>query len=159
MYLDSVDSVFGISTLHFFSKVSGMESRKEPTIIKAKSVRFAAMQLDIGNIVSMLIPMPLAVFWFGGSILIYALHRHHPDPRVGQFTQWAAYRFYAVMGVIIPVGTFFPGDGWMPWLIAWAIGVVIIVPWSIWSLIRVKNTDWKDIEVPAEDEEFDDVED
>jgi type VI protein secretion system component VasK len=57
------------------------------------------------------------------------------------------------------VGTFFPGDGWMPWLIAWAIGVVIIVPWSIWSLIRVKNTDWKDIEVPAEDEEFDDVED
>jgi hypothetical protein len=26
-------------------------------------------------------------------------------------------------------------------------------------LIRVKNTDWKDIEVPAEDEEFDDVED
>ena len=47
----------------------------------------------------------------------------------------------------------------MPWLIAWAIGVVIIVPWSIWSLIRVKNIDWKDIEVPAEDEEFDDVED
>jgi type VI protein secretion system component VasK len=61
--------------------------------------------------------------------------------------------------VIVPVGTFFPGDGWMPWLIAWAIGVVIIVPWSIWSLIRVKNTDWKDIEVPAEEEEFDDVQD
>lgn len=125
-----------------------------PRILKAKSVRFAAMQMDLGNIISMLIPFPLAVFWFGISMLIYALHRHHPDERVGLYTQWAAYRFYGVMGLIIPVGTFFPGDGWMPWLIAWVLGLIIIVPWSLWSLARVRKEQWHDITLPdPEDEE------
>ncbi len=76
-------------------------------ILSGRSSRFAAMQMDLGNLISMLLP-PLPVLWFGGSILIYAMHRHHPNPRVGHYTQQAAYRFYAVMGAIIPVGTFFP---------------------------------------------------
>ena len=59
--------------------------------------RLAAMQMDIGNLISMLLP-PLPILWFGGSMLVYALHRHHPDPRVGHYTQRAAYRFYGVMG-------------------------------------------------------------
>lgn len=123
-------------------------------IVPAKSSRFAAMQLDIGNIVSMVF-VPLSILWFGASMLIYALHRHHPNPKVGQYTQWAAYRFYGVMGLVIPVGTFFPGKGITPWLIAWAIGVIIIVPWSIWSLVRVRNDQWEDVEIPSEDEQED----
>lgn len=121
-------------------------------ILKAKSCRFAATQMDIGNIVSMLIP-PLPVLWFGISMLIYALHRHHPDPRVGKYTQWAGYRFYGVMGLVIPVGTFFPGDGMVPWLVAWGTGIVLIVPWSLWSIARARKEEWHDIELPPIDDE------
>ncbi len=139
-----------------FSGISMNE--KSPRVLKASSSRFAAMQMDLGNLMSMLVP-PLPILWFGISMLIYALHRHHPDPRVGKYTQWAAYRFYGVMGLIIPVGTFFPGKGITPWLIAWGIGVLIIVPWSIWSMIRVRREDWQDIELPEpeQQEEFEHV--
>jgi len=139
-----------------FSDISMNE--KSPRVLKASSSRFAAMQMDLGNLVSMLLP-PLPILWFGISMLIYALHRHHPDPRVGKYTQWAAYRFYGVMGLIIPVGTFFPGKGITPWLIAWGIGVLIIVPWSIWSMIRVRREDWQDIALPEpeQQEEFEHV--
>lgn len=115
--------------------------------ISGRSSRFAAMQLDLGNLICMLLP-PLPVLWFGGSILIYALHRHHPDPRVGQYTQHAAYRFYGVMGAIIPIGTFFPGRGLTPWLIAWGIGVAVIVPWSLWAIYRIRRERWPDIVLP-----------
>lgn len=116
-------------------------------IVSGRSSRFAAMQMDLGNMISMLLP-PLPVLWFGGSILIYAMHRHHPNPRVGYYTQHAAYRFYAVMGAIIPIGTFFPGRGIMPWLIAWGVGLAVIIPWSIWSIIRIRREDWPDIQLP-----------
>jgi hypothetical protein len=118
-------------------------------LVSGRSSRFAAMQLDIGNLVSMCLP-PLPVLWFGGSMLVYALHRHHPNPRVGRYTQQAAYRFYGVMGAIIPIGTFFPGRGITPWLIAWGIGLAVIVPWSIWAIVRIRREDWPDIELPAE---------
>jgi hypothetical protein len=116
-------------------------------MISGRSSRFAAMQMDLGNMISMLLP-PLPLLWFGGSMLVYALHRHHPNPRVGYYTQRAAYRFYAVMGAIIPIGTFFPGRGIMPWLVAWAIGLAVIIPWSLWSIARIRREYWPDIAVP-----------
>jgi len=116
-------------------------------VVTGRSSRFAAMQMDLGNLISMLLP-PLPVLWFGGSMLIYAMHRHHPNPRVGYYTQHAAYRFYAVMGAIIPIGTFFPGRGIMPWLIAWGVGLAVIVPWSLWSIARVRREEWPDIQLP-----------
>ena len=114
--------------------------------VTGKSSRFAAMQMDLGNLISMLLP-PLPLLWFGGSMLIYALHRHHPNPRVGHYTQHAAYRFYGLMAAIIPIGTFFPGRGITPWLIAWGIGLAVIVPWSLWSIIKIRREDWPDITV------------
>lgn len=117
--------------------------------ISGRSSRLAAMQMDIGNLVSMLLP-PLPILWFGGSMLVYALHRHHPDPRVGHYTQRAAYRFYGVMGAIIPIGTFFPGRGITPWLIAWGLGLAVIIPWSLWSIIRIRREEWPDISVPQD---------
>jgi hypothetical protein len=116
-------------------------------VVSGRSSRFAAMQMDLGNLISMLLP-PLPLLWFGGSMLIYALHRHHPDPRVGGYTQGAAYRFYAVMGAMIPIGTFFPGRGIVPWLIAWAVGLAVIVPWSLWSIVRIRREEWPDIVLP-----------
>ena len=74
-----------------------VETSQPERIVSGRSSRFAAMQMDIGNLISMLLP-PLPLLWFGGSMLVYALHRHHPNPRVGYYTQRAAYRFYAVMG-------------------------------------------------------------
>ncbi len=121
-------------------------ARSEP-VISGRSSRFAAMQMDLGNIISMLLP-PLPLLWFGGSMLVYALHRHHPNPRVGYYTQRAAYRFYAVMGAIIPIGTFFPGRGITPWLVAWAIGLTVIIPWSLWSIARIRREYWPDIAMP-----------
>jgi hypothetical protein len=88
-------------------------TRESTRIVSGRSSRFAAMHMDLGNMISMLLP-PLPLLWFGGSMLIYALHRHHPNPLVGQYTQRAAYRFYGVMGAIIPIGTFFPGRGIEP---------------------------------------------
>ncbi|WP_408065677.1 hypothetical protein [endosymbiont of unidentified scaly snail isolate Monju] len=110
------------------------------------------MQMDIGNIVSMLLP-PLPLLWFGASMLVYAMHRHHPDPRVGEYTRWAGYRFYAVMGLIIPVGTFFPGDAKIAWLVAWIVGILVIVPWSAWSILRARREDWHDIVLPPPEED------
>ena len=118
--------------------------------VSGASSRFAAMQLDIGNLISMCLP-PLPILWFGGSMLIYALHRHHPNPKVGRYTQQAAYRFYGVMGAIIPIGTFFPGRGITPWLIAWGIGLAVIVPWSIWSIMRIRREEWPDLVLPPSD--------
>jgi len=120
-------------------------------IVSGRSSRFAAMQMDLGNMISMLLP-PLPVLWFGGSMLIYALHRHHPNPLVGQYTQRAAYRFYGVMGAIIPIGTFFPGRGIEPWLTAWAIGLAVIIPWSLWAIVRIRREDWPDLELPRDPE-------
>ena len=120
-----------------------------PRLVSGRSSRFAAMQMDLGNLISMLLP-PLPLLWFGGSMLVYALHRHHPNPRVGHYTQRAAYRFYAVMGAIIPIGTFFPGRGITSWLIAWGAGLVVIIPWSLWSIVRIRREAWPDIELPAE---------
>ncbi len=120
-----------------------------PRLVSGRSSRFAAMQMDLGNLISMLLP-PLPLLWFGGSMLIYALHRHHPNPRVGHYTQHAAYRFYAVMGAIIPFGTFFPGRGITSWLIAWGVGLVVIIPRSLWSIVRIRHETWPDIELPAE---------
>lgn len=115
--------------------------------VTGRSSRFAAMQMDLGNLVSMLLP-PLPLLWFGGSMLVYALHRHHPDPRVGHYTQRAAYRFYAVMGAIIPIGTFFPGRGITPWLVAWGVGLAVIIPWSLWAIVRIRRESWPDITLP-----------
>jgi hypothetical protein len=107
--------------------------------------------MDIGNIVAVLVPMPLGILWLGGSMLVFAMHRHHPNAKVGHYTQWAAYRFYGVVGAVVPVATFFPGQGLTHWLVSWAIAVAIVVPWSLWSLARIRRDRWEDTLLPAEE--------
>lgn len=118
-------------------------------VISGAQARRLATHMDIGNIVSMLLPVPLAMLWFGISILVYAMHRHHPNPKVGHYTQWAAYRFYGVVGTLVPVATFYPGHSLKLWLITWAVCAAILIPSSIWALIKISRDDWQDMVVPA----------
>jgi len=111
-----------------------MESNSSPATtqnISAASSRMAARLFNIGNIFAMLPGLVFApiillgqpdrtsmiymfilmvvppILWFGISIIVYIIQRHHPNPRVGHYTQWAAFRFQGLFGTVIPVGTFY----------------------------------------------------
>ncbi|MEF3193519.1 MAG: hypothetical protein K6346_04845 [Halothiobacillaceae bacterium] len=88
------------------------------------------------------------IFWFGGSMLVYALNKHHPNPKVGHYTQWAAYRFYAITGSLVVVGIFFPSDI-RYYQAFWAIAALILIPWSILDLRKIQREDWQPIQVPT----------
>ncbi len=122
-------------------------------VISAAQARRSASHMDIGNIIALLVPVPLAMLWFGLSILVYAIHRHHPNPRVGHYTQWAAYRFYGVVGALVPIATFFPGHSVKLWLVTWAVSAALIIPSSIWALIRIRREPWQDTVVPVVNED------
>lgn len=140
--------------------------------VSGRSSRRAASMFDIGNLISVSIAgIPLfvvssegvgvgfiiaaimgivpLVLWFGGSMLVYALNKHHPDPRVGHHTQWAAYRYYALMGALIGVATFFPPD--LNYYRAyWAVAAAILLPWTVYALYTIYREPWVDVEIPAE---------
>jgi hypothetical protein len=90
------------------------------------------------------------MLWLGASMLAYAMNRHHPDPKVGHYTQQAAYRFYGVSGFFVAVATFIPGGGWNYYLAAWALAAAILIPWSIFDLIRIRRDRWNDLQLPVE---------
>lgn len=83
------------------------------------------------------------ILWFGVSIAVYTIARHHPNERVGHYTQQAAYRFYGAFGIVIPVGTFY-GTQWQLWIITGGIVALILIPWSIWDLHRIQKEPWQD---------------
>lgn len=146
----------------------------EPQLVSARSARRSASLFNYGNIASMLpglvvapyilIAQPVGtetvllfvmmmvppILWFGVSMVVYALARHHPDPQVGHFTQQAAYRFYALFGSIIPVGTFF-GTDWKLWIMTGGIVAAILIPWSIWDLRRIARSHWQDTTIENEE--------
>jgi len=111
--------------------------------ISAKSARKSAALFNIGNIVSMLMPFPLGIFWMGLSMVVYAMNRHHPNEKVGYYTQQAAYRFYGIVGFVVVIAIFF-GTEIVYWLVTWAICAGILTPWSIVDLIRIRKDDWHD---------------
>ena len=84
-------------------------------------------------------------------MIVYAMNRHHPNPRVGHYTQQAAYRFYGVTGVFVAAEL---GD--KPWIIAalisWGIAALILVPWSILDLVRIRKEHWEDTVITPESE-------
>lgn len=119
------------------------ESNPEYETITGKSARKAATFFNIGNIISMLIPFPLGIFWMGLSMVVYAMNRHHPNEKVGYYTQQAAYRFYGVVGFVVIIAIFF-GTEIQYWIYTWAICAGVIIPWSIVDLIRIRRDDWQD---------------
>ena len=123
-------------------------SNSESNIVTAASAKSSAKLFSYGNIVAVLIPVPMLIFWFGASIVFYAMQRHHPNPRVGYYTQIAAYQYYALAGLLVPVLTFAPGDFFKNyWLLLWIICIVLIVPFAIMQLIKINREEWKDVTI------------
>ena len=119
--------------------------------IRGKSCRNAAATFNFGTIAAVLIPVPVGLLWLGASMIVYALNRHHPHPKVGHYTQQAAYRFYGIMGFLVAVAVFFPGNSWRLYLISWVITAAILIPWSIVDLVRIYRDRWDDFEILGEE--------
>lgn len=139
-----------------------------PQQVSAHSARRTAALFNYGTIVAMVPGLLLApyiliahptgvtnallfvlmmvppILWFGASMVIYAMARHHPDPQVGHFTQQAAYRFYGLFGLIIPVGTFY-GTDWRLWILTGGLVALVLIPWSIFALRQIARAPWQDI--------------
>ena len=146
------------------------QSSTKTKIITAANARMFARLFNFGNLLSFLPGLILApvmllteqekmstvfifiamivppILWFGLSIMIYIIARHHPNELVGHYTQQAAYRYYGFIGVVIPVGTFF-GTDWQSWILMGGVVGLLIVPWTIWELIKTQKEDWQDIEI------------
>jgi hypothetical protein len=138
--------------------------------ISAASSRMVARLFNIGNIIAVLPGLVVApiillghpertsmiymfilmvvppILWFGISIIVYIIARHHPNPRVGHYTQRAAYRFYGMFGIVIPVGTFF-GTQWQLWIVTGGVVALILIPWSLLDLFRIQREHWQDITI------------
>lgn len=150
------------------------ENVEKVKIIPAANARMSARLFNIGNLLSLLPGLIVAPFillsepertsmifmfiamivppilWFGLSIIIYIIARHHPNADVGHYTQQAAYRYYGMIGVVIPVGTFF-GTDWKLWIITGGVVGLVIVPWTIWDLIKIQKQQWQDTEITTEE--------
>lgn len=115
--------------------------------VPGHKARAAAAIFNYGNIIAIIVPVPLGMLWLGLSMLVYAMNRHHPNEKVGHYTQQAAYRFYAITGFFVAVATFIPGGGWQYYLIAWALAALVLIPWSVLDLIRIRADQWRDTEL------------
>jgi hypothetical protein len=116
-------------------------------IISAETAKKNARVFNYGNIIAVLIPFPFFIFWFGASMFVYAMYRHHPNPRVGYYTQVAAYYFYGLAGLLVPILTFAPGDFFKQyWWLLWLLCALILIPLSIREIMKINKEDWQDIE-------------
>ncbi|MCK5897214.1 MAG: hypothetical protein KAG20_10425 [Cocleimonas sp.] len=123
-------------------------SNNESNIVSAESAKSSAKLFNYGNILSVLIPLPIFIFWFGASMVFYAMQRHHPNARVGYYTQIAAYQYYSLAGLLVPVLTFASADFFKKyWAIMWGLCVVIMIPLAIMQLIKINREEWKDVTI------------
>jgi len=120
------------------------ETTGSPAAQTARRTKMAAAAFDTGNIIALLAPVPLGLIWLGLSMVVYAMNRHHPNPKVGEYTQRAAYRFYSVTGFFVAAAIFIPGDGWWYYLVAWGAAALILIPWSIVELLHIGRDNWED---------------
>ena len=124
---------------------------QDPNIVTAEQSKKSARTFNYGNIVAVLIPFPFFIFWFGASMFVYAMYRHHPNARVGYYTQLAAYNYYGLAGVLSVVMLFAPGDffskyGWMLWLAC----ILLLIPLSIREIIKINKEEWHDVKIRNE---------
>ncbi|HQT42378.1 MAG TPA: hypothetical protein PLD79_00190 [Halothiobacillus sp.] len=117
-----------------------------PKIATGASARSAAKWFNYGTLIAVLIPVPLFIFWTGLSMLIYALNKHHPNHKVGEYTQKAAYRFYGVAGASVAVAVFFPPHI-LYYLVIWGIAVLILIPWTLRDLYLINHDTWVDVAI------------
>ncbi|WP_020561303.1 hypothetical protein [Thiofilum flexile] len=117
-------------------------------VVTAEQAKRSAKIFHYGNILAVLIPFPLFIFWFGGSMITYAMLRHNPNPRVGHYTQIGAYFYYGLAGLLIPVLTFAPGDFFAKyWLHLWILGAMVMIPLSIYQILKINREQWYDTNI------------
>jgi len=76
----------------------------------------------------------------------YAMYRHHPNPRVGWYTQQAAYIFYTLAGLLLPLLALTPKDTLMEyWWVIWGVTVFVVVPLAIYQIMKVHSEEWTDV--------------
>lgn len=127
-------------------------SRSDPMEMRtftAASSRFASSLFNYGNITAVLLPIPFGLIWIGLSIMVYAMNRHHPDPKVGYYTQRACYRFYGISGSFVVIASSFPGKALYYYAGSWLVAAVLLVPLSIRELYLIRREHWVDIDVPV----------
>jgi hypothetical protein len=86
------------------------------------------------------------MIWLAASIFVYASAAHHPSPIVRDYTKWAGYRYYAIVGSL----TIFSNDiAHLPtgWLGVWALFILALVPWASYDIWRAGKEDWHDMEI------------
>ena len=111
----------------------------------AERSKKSARMFTYGNLIAISFP-PFFVLWFGASILVYAIYRHHPNKRVGYYTQRAAYYYYAMAGALVPLLLFAPSDFLRGmWLWLWAIYAVVMIILSFFLLRKINNEAWEDV--------------
>ncbi len=115
-------------------------------IARGSSARTAAALMHLGNIIAIVF-IPVIILWCGASMLVYAINRHHPNPKVGHYTQRAATMFYSVSGFFVVIATLIPSDNWNYYLLAWLLAALVIVPWSVRDLISIYQDEWLDIPI------------
>jgi len=118
------------------------------TVVTADEAKKSAKTFHYGNIISVVIPFPFFIFWFGASMFVYAMYRHHPNNRVGFHTQKAAYYYYALAGILVPVLTFASGDFFTQyWWLLWGFCILALLPISVYSIIKINAEDWCDVNI------------
>ncbi len=123
-------------------------TKKDTNIVTAEQSKKSAKTFHYGNIVAVLIPFPLFIFWFGASMFVYAMYRHHPNPRVGYYTQMGAYYYYGLAGLLSVVMLFASRDfffnyGWMLWIAC----ILFLLPLSIREIIKINKETWHDTKI------------
>jgi len=119
--------------------------------ITAESSKKTARVFYYGDILAGVLPVPFFALWFGGSILAYAMLRHHPNPRVGYYTQLGAYLYYALAGAFIVTLTFAPGDFFVNWWWAvWLLSFATLVPYSVMQILKINRETWQDAKVTTD---------
>jgi len=127
--------------------IQGNKITEKTKIIPAKNARMFARLFNFGNLLALLPGLVVAPIILLGEherismIFMFML--------VGHYTQQAAYRFYGMIGVVIPIGTFF-GTDWKLWILMGGVVGLVIVPWTVWELIKTQKENWQDIEIMIE---------
>ena len=120
-------------------------------IVTAKQAKRSAKIFNYGTILSVLIPFPLFIFWFGASMFVYSMFRHHPNKKVGDYTQTGAYIYYTLAGLFVPVLTFAPKSFFVDyWWALWGGAILGVIPICIYQIIKANSEEWQDTEIKKE---------
>jgi hypothetical protein len=121
---------------------------KSTQIVTAQQAQGSAKWFYYGNILAGLLPVPFFILWFGGAIITYAMLRHHPNPRVGYYTQIGTYIYYGLAGSFVPILTFASFDFFVKyWWQVWVLCALVLVPSAIYQIIKINREKWYDVTV------------